>query len=95
MRVTEFDLPRSAWRRSTYCGSSGACVEVAVLDDQTIAMRSSAQPERPVLIFAPEAWISFLGSLRAGHQEEDIPSSRAADSPAGRANDWMTPKTRS
>ncbi|MFI6498790.1 DUF397 domain-containing protein [Nonomuraea typhae] len=65
--MKEFDLPRSTWRKSTYCGGNGACVEVAMLDDETIAMRSSTQPEHPVLVFAPDAWISFLDGLRGGH----------------------------
>ncbi|MCA2186536.1 DUF397 domain-containing protein [Nonomuraea cavernae] len=55
------------WHRSSHCGATGACVEVAMLDDDTIAMRSSRHPEHPVLIFTPAEWATFLDNLRVDH----------------------------
>jgi hypothetical protein len=63
--MKDSELSGAAWRRSDRCGATGSCVEVAVLDDGTVAMRSSIHPEYPVLIFTPAEWNKFLRYLRA------------------------------
>ncbi|MEV0310170.1 DUF397 domain-containing protein [Nonomuraea fuscirosea] len=65
-RVQESHLSGKRWHRSSHCGANGACVEVAVLDDDTIAMRSSQHPESSVLIFTAAEWAAFLDGLRRG-----------------------------
>jgi hypothetical protein len=49
----------AAWRKSSYSGSEGNCVEVAWLAPAT-AVRDSKNPTGPVLTFPVRAWSSFL-----------------------------------
>ncbi|MFD1535794.1 DUF397 domain-containing protein [Nonomuraea guangzhouensis] len=65
-KVEKSHPAKAAWQRSSYCGATGACVEVAMLDDNTVAMRSSNQPAR-CLILARSEWISFVRGIRDGH----------------------------
>ena len=57
---------KATWQRSSYCGATGACVELAMLDDNTVAMRSSNQPDH-CLILTRSEWISFVRGIRDGH----------------------------
>jgi hypothetical protein len=56
---------RHAWRRSTRCGESGQCVEVADLGD-AVAVRDAADPDGPVLSFTRSSWTAFVTSLVEG-----------------------------
>ena len=47
------------WRKSSYSGANGACVEVAHLPE-AIAVRDSQDPTGPKLIFTRQAWTAFL-----------------------------------
>ncbi len=53
------------WRKASYSGGSGACVEVAVLSDATIGVRDSKRPETN-LVLSPFAWFSFLTQTKNG-----------------------------
>ena len=46
------------WRRSSYTGSTGNCVEVA-WPAQQVAVRDSKQPVGPTLNFPVSAWRVF------------------------------------
>ena len=52
------------WRRSTRC-DAGACVEVAVFEDEVL-VRDSKDPEGPVLRFSRTEWEAFLAGVAAG-----------------------------
>jgi hypothetical protein len=52
------------WRRA--CGNA-ACVEVALADQ--VHVRNSQDPAGPRLVFAPQAWTSFVKGLREGSFE--------------------------
>lgn len=55
------------WRKSSYSGGEGGnCVEVATNVPATIAIRDSKDPDGPQLAFAPEAWSTFIDSVRGG-----------------------------
>ncbi|GAB3157894.1 hypothetical protein GCM10027290_59930 [Micromonospora sonneratiae] len=54
-------LGNANWRKSTYSGDQGACVEVAPVAD-TIAVRDSKDPSGPVLQFSPAAWTAFASA---------------------------------
>ena len=67
------------WRRSSRCGESGQCVEVAwhractsashcveVARSDRVMMRDSKDPDGGVLAFDPADWEAFLAGLRAG-----------------------------
>ncbi len=62
----EHDLSRAQWRKSSYSGNTGNCVEVADLDD-VIAVRDSRSANGPVLMFSHQAWRRFTA-------EEDVES---------------------
>jgi hypothetical protein len=53
------------WRKASYSGGSGACVEIAVLSDDTIAIRDSKNPTTNLTV-APAAWTTFLANTKHG-----------------------------
>lgn len=55
----------SAWRRSSWSGTNGNCVEVALLRGGNVGVRDSKDPHGQVLRFSPEAWRSFVFAVRA------------------------------
>ncbi|MEU6186866.1 MULTISPECIES: DUF397 domain-containing protein [Nocardia] len=57
----------AVWRKSTYSGPDGACVEVAFLVDGRVAVRDTKASGRgPVLAFAPGEWDAFLVGVSTG-----------------------------
>ena len=55
------------WRRSSRCGTHGACVEVADLADGAVAVRDGKTPATsPVLVFGAEEWIAFIAGVKTG-----------------------------
>jgi hypothetical protein len=58
------DLSRALWRKSTYSGGNGSCVEIADLGTTT-AVRDSKDRNGPKLIFAADEWRSFLDGIKA------------------------------
>jgi len=60
------DLSRAVWRKCSYSGSNGSCVEAADLGEH-IAVRDSKDRNGPKLIFTREVWRAFLADVRAQH----------------------------
>ncbi|MEV8328625.1 DUF397 domain-containing protein [Kitasatospora sp. NPDC056731] len=56
----------TTWRKSSYSGQGGQCIEVAdgFIDVQPV--RDSKDPDGPVLLFPSAAWQAFVTSTRAG-----------------------------
>lgn len=52
------------WRRATACSLDGNCVEIATGD--SIQLRDSKDPDGPVLTFTHDEWRAFLAGVRAG-----------------------------
>jgi hypothetical protein len=50
------------WRKSSYSGSNGSCVEVASAEFVTV--RDTTDRDGAVLAFSPGAWQAFTASLR-------------------------------
>ena len=59
----EVDLARAQWKKSSYSGNSGNCVEVADLG-QVVAARDSKDPDGPVLMFSHDEWTNFLNRIK-------------------------------
>jgi Domain of unknown function (DUF397) len=59
------DLSRALWRKSTYSGGNGSCVEIADLG-AAAAVRDSKDQNGPKLVFAADEWRSFIESIKAG-----------------------------
>ena len=62
--MTQTDLSRATWHKSTYSGQNGNCVEVARNLPGLVAIRDSKRPDAPSLLVASEAWRTFIKSMR-------------------------------
>lgn len=51
------------WRKSTYSGSNGSCVETAS-GSGVVLIRDTTDRDGGTLAFTAEAWQTFLGTLR-------------------------------
>ncbi|MGO4617956.1 DUF397 domain-containing protein [Nocardia sp. 2YAB30] len=61
------DLTGAVWRKSTYSGPDGNCVEVAFLIDGNVAVRDTKDSgSGPILAFAPGEWDAFLAGVSTG-----------------------------
>jgi hypothetical protein len=63
--MTEIDLSRAEWRKSSYSGQDGNCVEVACNLPGLVAVRDSKEPDGAKLVVSRKAWRAFLLALRA------------------------------
>ncbi len=57
-------LASAIWRKSSYSGTHGNCVEVATNLPGVVAVRDSKDPEGGTLIFGPEEWSAFVAEVR-------------------------------
>jgi len=62
--MTEIDLSRAEWRKSSYSSQSGNCVEVARNLPGLVAIRDSQAPDEAKLVVSQETWRVFLKGLR-------------------------------
>ena len=60
-------LSNVTWRKSSSSGGNGGnCVEVAVLPDDSRAVRDSKDPDGPKLMFDSAAWRVFAAQVKDG-----------------------------
>jgi hypothetical protein len=57
------DLSRADWRRSSYSGSNGNCVETAG-GGRMVAVRDSKDQSGHHLVFGASAWREFAARLK-------------------------------
>lgn len=68
-----FDLTRAAWHRAAGSTAGGeGHIEVAFVDD-LIGMRSSQDPDGPLLVFTQDEWDAFVGGARDGEFDVGAP----------------------
>ncbi len=60
------DLDKASWRKSTFSGDSGDCIEVADGFPGLTPVRDSKNPGGPALVFAADAFASFVAGVKAG-----------------------------
>ncbi|HET9172844.1 MAG TPA: DUF397 domain-containing protein [Actinospica sp.] len=56
----------TGWRKSSYSGSQGNCVEFAPFGEELVAVRNSRDPEGAVLFFDREEMGAFLAAVKGG-----------------------------
>ena len=62
--MTEIDLSRAEWHKSSYSSQSGNCVEVARNLPGLVAVRDSKEPDGASWWSRRRAWRSSSGTLR-------------------------------
>ena len=64
--MTEIDLSRARWQKSSYSSQDGNCVEVARnLPRLLVAVRDSKEPDGTRLVVSMSAWQVFMTKVRA------------------------------
>lgn len=60
-------LATAKWFKSSRSNDQNACVEVAFLDDDGVAVRDTKNDGRgPILVFTPAEWTAFIGGVQDG-----------------------------
>ena len=62
----EASLTRATWRKSSYSGGSGNCVEVADNLSGAVGVRDSKDPGGPALVVTAQAWQAFTDQVKSG-----------------------------
>jgi hypothetical protein len=62
----ELGLSRAAWRKSSYSGGTGNCVEVAAALRGAVVVRDSKDPDGAALVLAPAAWRMLARRVKDG-----------------------------
>ncbi|MFJ5099872.1 DUF397 domain-containing protein [Streptomyces sp. NPDC088554] len=57
-------LENMAWRKSSYSGQGGDCLEVCDGVPDVTPIRDSKQPRGPVLVFPANSWSVFVRTLK-------------------------------
>ncbi|MEU2668535.1 DUF397 domain-containing protein [Streptomyces sp. NPDC007164] len=60
------ELNALAWRKSTFSGDQGACVEAAPLPDGRIAVRNSSHPDAGAVFFTAVEMDAWTKGVEAG-----------------------------
>ena len=63
--MTEIDLSRAEWHKSSYSSQSGNCVEMACNLPGLVAVRDSKQPDEARLVVSRETWRMFIRNVCA------------------------------
>ncbi len=61
--MTDDDLSRAQWKKSSYSGNSGNCVEVSIAD-KAIGVRDSKDFHGKMLVFTPIDWDAFIRGVK-------------------------------
>jgi hypothetical protein len=60
----EMNLAQATWRKSSYSGGAGNCVEIGGVPG-SIGVRDSKDPEGAALLLSPRAWRAFVGEMKS------------------------------
>lgn len=59
------DLTNATWRKSSFSGNNGECVEVAALADGRVAVRDSNNPHTCVVLLTRPEMAAFIKGVKA------------------------------
>ena len=62
--MTQLNLSRAQWRKSTRSSGDGQCVEVAVRLPDIVVVRDSKDPHGAKLVFSRHEWTVFIRNLK-------------------------------
>ncbi|MFJ6139533.1 DUF397 domain-containing protein [Kitasatospora sp. NPDC092286] len=62
----DVDLTGARWKKSSYSGSGGQCIETADNYPGIMPVRDSKDPSGPALLFPASSWQSFITAVRTG-----------------------------
>ena len=74
--VTKSEQMKAVWIKSSLSLANGNCVEVAGLSGGSVGVRSSRDPEGPVLEFTQAEWEAFLAGVRLGEFDRFVNPAR-------------------
>jgi hypothetical protein len=67
--VAANSLDGAVWRRSSFSGTHGNCVEITASLLGVVAVRDSKDPDGVALIMSAAGWQGFVTDIRAGRFE--------------------------
>ncbi len=62
----------SNWRKSSYSGDQGNCVEVADQNGNRVLVRDTKNRADAILRFTPDAWRRFAGQVKGERSLADL-----------------------
>jgi Domain of unknown function (DUF397) len=65
MSLMDVEVLAANWRKASRSVGNGACVEVGSASSRVL-VRDSVNPAGAAIAYAPEAWLSFIDSMKAG-----------------------------
>lgn len=60
------------WRKSSYSGDNGACVEIAEPSSNVVYVRDSKDPDGPRLHFTGPAWLGLITDIQEGSSRTTV-----------------------
>ncbi|MBF8190164.1 DUF397 domain-containing protein [Nonomuraea sp. K274] len=60
------ELKSAAWRKSSFSGDNGNCLEVAPLAGGRIAIRDTERPDMHPFVVSAPVWTAFTSGAKAG-----------------------------
>ncbi|GAA2776921.1 DUF397 domain-containing protein [Kitasatospora sp. CM 4170] len=64
--MTVPEIAARGWYKSSYSAQANECVETRRAVPAGMAVRDSKDPDGPALLFAGEAWASFIAGVKVG-----------------------------
>jgi hypothetical protein len=68
--ISAAELVGASWKKSQRSNSQGACVEIARLGSDTVAMRNSRDPRGTALVYSADAVRALVSAVRTGEFDD-------------------------